>query len=148
MHGARAEEIANESANDCFSVLFCGFVIAGKCFAQRLVKPIKTTVCEISVNPTRSAGKTVVFVSRFESDGMERSVLTDSTCMDVGLSVSTPEHFKGEDELKKALSVGRPGTLDKTITGTFTGRFLWRPRKNPKRVLTLTEVRDLSSAMK
>src|SRR5258708_27817125 len=104
------------------SVLLCGLIIAGKCVAQRLVKPIKTTVCEISANPTRFAGKTVVFASRFESDGMERSVLTDSDCKDFGLSVSTPEHFKGEDVLKKALSVGRPGTLDKTITGTFTGR--------------------------
>ncbi len=130
------------------SVLFCGLALAGKCFARRLVTPVKTTVCEISADPNRFAGKIVVFASRFESDGMERSVLTDSACTDVGLSVSTPEHFRGEDQLKKALSLGRPGTLDKTITGTFTGRFLWRPTKTPKRVLTLTEVRDLSSAKK
>ena len=131
-----------------FCMMMIGIAIAGECAPQRGDRSTKTTVCEISANPLRFTGKTVMFSGQYESDGIERSVLTDNKCKDVGIAVSAPAHFKGEADLMKALRLGHPGTLDKTISGTFSGKFEWHPRKNPKRVLTLTEVRNVSAAMK
>ena len=132
-------------------IVICGLLFIGASLrapAQSSIEPIKTTVCEISGNPTRFARKMVVFSSQFESDGIERSVLTDRNCIDVGIAVSTPKHYIGEAALSKALSVGRPGTPDKVIKGTFVGRFKWQPQGNPKRILILSEVRSLSSTPK
>jgi len=79
---------------------------------------------------------------------MERAVLVDPHCEEVGITPKTPKHYTGEDDLAKALSVGRPGTLDKTIKGTFVGRLRWSPQENQKLILVLSQVSDLSFTMK
>ena len=110
--------------------------------------PIKTTVCEISDHPLRFAGKRVTISAQLNSDGIERVTLTDKSCEDAGLAVLTPEHFAGEEAFIKALQTGHPGTLDKTIRGTFTGVFRWQPEKMPKRALLLKEAQRIEVVMK
>jgi hypothetical protein len=110
--------------------------------------PIKTTVCEVSAHPTRFAGKRVTISAQLNSDGIERVTLTDKSCEDAGIAVLTPEHFAGEAAFIKALQTGHPGTLDKTISGTFTGVFRWQPEKMPKRALLLKEAQRIEVVMK
>jgi hypothetical protein len=76
------------------------------------------------------------------------SVLIDDHCAGTGIAVSTPESFKGETELTKAFGVGRPGTFDKSISGTFVGVLKWQPKCMPNRIKVLKEVRDLTTVMK
>jgi hypothetical protein len=45
-----------------------------------LPSPINTTVCEVAGDSQRFDGKKIRFFARFQSDGIERSVLTDSKC--------------------------------------------------------------------
>lgn len=114
-------------------------------FPRRRVWP--TSVCAIAADPVRFADRLVLVSGRYESDGIERSVLTDDKCRDKGIAVSTPASFDGEAAFTKALSSGYPGTLDKIVTGTFVGTFRWQPAEVPKRVLELREVRNLSVVM-
>jgi hypothetical protein len=109
---------------------------------------LEPTVCSIAATPGRFDGKIVSVFGQIESDGIERTVLTDSGCVNLGIAISAPAHFKGEAEFTKALDTGHPGTLDKKITGTFVGKFVWKPREVPKRILELKEVRNLSIVMK
>jgi hypothetical protein len=90
----------------------------------------------------------VVVTAQYKSDGIERVILVDPDCEEVGITPRTPKHYTGEADLAKALSVGRPGTLDKIIKGTFVGKFRWSPQENQKFILVLGQVRDLSSMMK
>jgi hypothetical protein len=87
------------------------------------MEPMKTTVCAISAHPARFAGKKVVLSAELNSDGIERVTLTDKNCEDVGIAIETSDHFIDEATFDAALSSGHPGTLDKTISGTFVGIF-------------------------
>src|SRR5258708_38901794 len=102
----------------------CGLLFTTSvAFAQgsRETEPIPT-VCSISANPGFFDGKTVSISAQFESDGVERTVLTDSNCPKVGIAIEGKARVKGEEMLLRALQMGHPGTLDKRITGTFTGK--------------------------
>lgn len=111
-------------------------------------RTITATVCAISADPKTFAGKVVSVSGEYNSDGMHGSVLTDPKCDAVGIAIKAPAHFKGDDDFRKAVQQGSPGTLDKKVTGTFIGRFIWHPQDMPKRILELEEVRDLSVTMK
>jgi hypothetical protein len=102
-------------------------------------------LCTIVDNPSKFAGLLVTLVSQYESDGIERAVLVDSSCAGRGIAITAPARFAGKDQLEDALHVGLPGTMDKVISGTFTGRFAWYPGKNPSRVLAIREVYGVSS---
>jgi hypothetical protein len=88
----------------------------------------------------------IVVAGRYESDGRERKLVIDEACSDVGIALSMPERFPGDQDLARALASGRPGTRDKNIRATFIGRFEWRPDDLPKRVLILKEIRDVSAS--
>lgn len=109
---------------------------------------ITATVCAICADPKAFAGKLVTVSGEYNSDGIERAVVTDPRCHDVGIAIRTPRHFRGEAAFLKTLQQGSPGTLDKKVTGTFIGRFIWHPQDIPKRTLELDEVRDLSVTLK
>ena len=111
-------------------------------------RTITSTVCAICANPKAFSGKVISVTGEYNSDGMHGSVLTDPKCDAVGIAIWAPAHFKGDDEFRKAVQQGSPGTLDKKVTGTFVGRFIWHPQDMPKRILELTEVRNLSVTMK
>ena len=97
----------------------------------------------ISRTPGRFNGKTVRVSAHVESDGIEKTVLTDSACQYGGMALDRSAKFKGQDMLANALSWKSPGTVDKTITGVFIGKFEWRPNQVPSRILHLKEVIDL-----
>lgn len=89
--------------------------------------PIDATVCEIIDRPEKYDGKLVRFKADFESDGIEHSVLVDPACKDHGVvPYDGPQLAPAEKaELERAIYTGRPGTLDKHISATFTGTFRW-----------------------
>ena len=127
----------------CSILLLAVAIIAPSVGSQKT----KLSVCSISAHPARFAGKIVVLSSQLNSDGIERENLTDKDCDDVGIAILAPNHFKGEAEFVKALQTGHPGTLDKTISGTFVGKFIWRPHDIPKWSLILREVRNITTVM-
>ncbi len=134
----------------CFPLVgICGLSLTSSFInAQDTKAAPEPTVCSIAATPGRFDGKIVSVFGQIESDGIERTVLTDSGCLNLGIVISAPAHFKGEAEFIKALETGHPGTLDKKITGTLVGKFVWRPREVPKRIIELKEVRKLSIVMK
>ena len=143
-------ELSMNSANGIRRVLIGIGIVA--CSLQSLAetgsRTIAATVCAICADPKTFAGRVVSVSGEYNSDGIERAVVTDPRCYDVGIAIWTPRHFNGEAEFLKALQQGHPGTLDKKVTGTFVGRFIWHPHDVPKRILELTEVRGLSVTMK
>jgi hypothetical protein len=109
-------------------------------------RAIKATVCAICADPKTFTGRVVSISGEYESDGIEREVVTDPECHDMGIAIMTPRHFKGEAEFFESVQQGSP--LDKKVTGTFIGRFIWHPQVVPKRILELTEVRNFSVTMR
>lgn len=123
---------------------FCLF-LSGVAHCQRV---FNTTVCEIADNPKSFKMKVVKVSGSLESDGIEQTVLVDQSCPQYGLALSISNHFQGEDQLKTAFGFGNPGTLDKTIHGTLTGRFVWRRKTNPRMSIIVFAAQDVSLKMK
>jgi hypothetical protein len=123
-------------------VFLLPFVYSGA--SAEASKPVETTVCAVSSHPEVFAGKLLRVSGELNSDGMHAVVLTDTHCKEYGITLTAIQAFVGEAKYRKALGTGNPGTLDKRITGIFVGRFVWQPKKLPKRVLVLREVHGLS----
>jgi hypothetical protein len=100
--------------------------------------PISTSVCEVLAHPAKYDGKYVRFTASFESDGIERSILTSEKCRQ-GIIPFPPSDTRAHPDVD-ALDFGRAGTSDKKVSPTFTGRFRW---KAPKLILELDSVSDL-----
>jgi hypothetical protein len=109
-------------------------------------KTVNTTICEIVEDPLRFVGKRVRFSARFESDGIERSVLIDSNCSR-GIEPFVPDEVEQDSDIKafdRALGQGMRATIDKHIVATFTGRFVVRDSDLGLRfVLNIEQVDDL-----
>ncbi len=110
-------------------------------------KAISTTVCEIVEDPLRFVGKRVRFSARFDSDGNERSVLTDPSC-GRGIEPFVPDEVEQHPDIEaldRALGQGMPGTIDKRTVATFTGRFVLRDSYSSRLrfVLNIERVDDL-----
>jgi len=107
---------------------------------------IDTTVCEIVEDPLRFVGKRIRFSARFDSDGIERSVLTDPSC-GRGIEPFVPDEVEQHPDIEaldRALDQGMRGTIDKRIVATFTGRFVVRDSDLGLRfVLHIEQVDDL-----
>ena len=91
-------------------------------------KAINVTVCEIVEDPLRFVGKRVRFSAKFQSDGIEHSVLTDPDC-GRGIEPLVPDEVERHPDIEafdRALDQGMRGTIDKRIVATFTGRFVLR----------------------
>lgn len=123
-----------------------GFLLASSFPTEQ--SSIRASVCSICSNPEHYSSKLVTVSGYLESDGTHLTVIVDRRCVAYGLAISAPESYKGEEQVAGALSKGYPGTLDKTISGTFIGQFLWKPNEIPRRVLVLKEVRDITTVMK
>jgi hypothetical protein len=105
-------------------------------------KPIRTTVCAIVYSPRRFDGKLVQFGAFYESDGIEHSILLDEASCKWGIAPRFPERLAGEDELEKALFTDYPGTRNKVIHATWTGRFHYHPKRIPRWQLQIREMKD------
>jgi hypothetical protein len=91
-------------------------------------KATSVTVCEIVEDPLRFVGKRVRFSAKFQSDGIEHTVLTDAGC-GRGIEPSVPDEVEQHSDIQaldRALDKGMRGTMDKRIVATFTGRFVLR----------------------
>ncbi len=73
-----------------------------------------------------------------------REGLSDSTCRESGVALEIVRDAKGMDQLRAALHGGYPGTLDKTVIGTFNGIFHWLPENHPPRVLSVRSMQGFS----
>ncbi len=120
------------------------------------VRPIEVTVCKLMAIPQDFDGKLVRFKANFESDGIERSLLLDETCQG-GILPYVPSGTPGEGAFNDAIYTGHPGTLDKTITATFTGVFHYvsnpemcnyMSKEMCRRSITVTRIKDLVLVMK
>ena len=109
-------------------------------------RTINTTICEIVDDPLRFVGKRVRFSARFDSDGIERSVLIDSNC-GRGIEPFVLDEVEEHSDIKafdRALGQGMRATIDKHIVATFTGRFVVRDSDLGLRfVLNIEQVDDL-----
>ncbi|SRR6266566_2212852 len=88
-------------------------------------KAINVTVCEIVEDALRFVGKRVRLSAKFQSDGIEHSVLTDPDC-GRGIEPFVPDEVEQHPDIQafdRALDKGMRGTMDKRIAATFTGRF-------------------------
>jgi len=106
----------------------------------------KTTICSIVSAPERFDNRLVSINAFFESDGIEHTVLIDRACPDQGIAPFVPTERDNNADIRKldeALAVGRPGTLDKEISGTFIGTFSWRPGQIPARALSIMSISNL-----
>ncbi len=74
-------------------IAICGAFIFGtytEGATEHNARARKTTVCAISADPARFAGKVVVVSARYESDGIERRDLTHRSLQRRWLAILTP----------------------------------------------------------
>jgi hypothetical protein len=100
--------------------------------------------CDLAKNPKRFNNQEITVTAQYESDGVEREGLSDSTCKESGVALEIARDAKGTDQLRAALHGGYPGTLDKTVIGTFNGIFHWLPENHPPRVLSVRSMQGFS----
>jgi hypothetical protein len=104
----------------------------------------KVSFCDVARNPDRYNNREITVTAQYVSDGVEREGLSDPACPESGFALEMLRDTKGKDQLRAALHGGYPGTLDKTVSGTFTGIFHWVPEGHPPRVLTLRSMEGFS----
>ena len=115
-------------------------IFEGRCVEAT---PEDVSVCAIVQDPAQYNGHAVSVYGDFESDGIERVILSDRLC-NKALTLQFVPTPSGYDELMKALRGGLPGTLDKVVKARFTGVFRWRSDKIPGFVLSVDEISQVS----
>jgi hypothetical protein len=110
-------------------------------------KAINVTVCEIVEDALRFVGKRVRLSAKFQSDGIEHSVLTDPDC-GRGIEPFVPDDVEQHSDIKAlyhALDLEMRGTMDKHIVATFTGQFVVRDSYSARLrfVLNIERIDDL-----
>jgi hypothetical protein len=106
------------------------------------------SLCDVARNTERYDNQEITVTAQYESDGVEREILSDAACKESGFALEILRDTKGKNELRVALHGGYPGTLDKTVVGTFTGVFHWVPDGHPPRVLRVRSMKDFSAHQK
>jgi hypothetical protein len=113
--------------------------------AEQSSKAINATVCEVVEDALRFVGKRVRFSAKFQSDGIEHTVLKDPNCSR-GIEPLVPDEVEQHPDIQaldRALGQGMRGTMDKHIVATFTGRFVVRDSHSGLRfVLNIERVDD------
>ncbi len=110
-------------------------------------KAISVTVCEFVEDALPFVGKRVRFSAKFQSDGIEHSVLTDPDC-GRGIEPFVPDEVEQHPDIEAfdhALDQGMRGTIDKRVVATFTGRFVLRDSYSSRFrfVLNIEQIDDL-----
>lgn len=109
---------------------------------------IDTNVCDVVRLPELFADKCIRVAARFETDGLENSVIVEESCGERGLVPWTTSQAEKKPSVVKFDDAiwhhGRPGAFDKRITARFTGRFVWSPNtEHETRVLEISSVSNL-----
>jgi len=102
------------------------------------------SLCDVVKNPERYDNEEITVAAQYDSDGVEREGLSDPTCKESGIALLMLHETKGRDQLRAALHGGYPGTLDKTVTGTFIGVFHWDPKGHPPGVMNVRSMQDFT----
>lgn len=114
--------------------------------AEQSSKAINATVCEVVEDALPFVGKRVRFFAKFQSDGIEHSVLMDPNCVR-SIEPLVPDEVEQHPDIQaldRALGQGIRGAMDKRIVATFTGRFVVRDSQSGLRfVLNIERVDDL-----
>jgi hypothetical protein len=106
------------------------------------------TVCQLAEDPQRYDNQPISIRAQYDSDGIEREGLSDPLCPETGLALEIGHSTKGRDKLQAAMRGGYPGTLDKTVIGTFTGVFHWHPNDHPPRVMAVLKMEHFTVSRK
>jgi hypothetical protein len=102
------------------------------------------TLCAVAATPEKFNNQLVTISAHYESDGMEREGLSDPSCREAGTELRILPNTRGAKKLRLALRGGYPGTLDKTVEGTFTGVFHWNPEKHPPRSIDVQFIENVT----
>jgi len=125
------------------AVLAAGFITAcGGIVGQS--SSITVTLCAVAANPESFDNRLVTISAHYESDGMEREGLSDPACGEAGTELRMFSNTRGTKKLRLALRGGYPGTLDKTVEGTFTGVFHWNPEGHPPRSIDVQSIENVT----
>ncbi len=120
--------------------------------AEPNVPALELTLCELVIGAAKYDGRVVSVHAVVESDGIERTGLTDDHCPKVGVALAILDKSTTRSdvhELVVAIFGGdRVGTADKLIVATLSGIFHHHPNKFPSRVLDLQAVQNLSISPK
>lgn len=105
------------------------------------VQPTReTTVCAMATTPKVFDGRVIQVRARVMTDGLERTVLIDGNCPDVGVALGWGPTVSGASSLTDVLyGHGRSPHAD--IEATFVGRFFL---EDGRRRLEATQVMDLT----
>lgn len=128
------------------SFLVLNSVVVGIINAAPSGRVLSTSVCELVSVPRKFHDRIIRVSAEVNSDGIERTVIFSDKCPDKGVSLIVPPKVAGTGgaiALRNAIYSGRPGTTGKHISATFTGRFLWRPKEVPSRMLVLQDVKNI-----
>ncbi len=99
--------------------------------------PLKTSLCEVSKNPSIYDGKEIQFHAEFMTDHIERSLLISNDCHGEAILPYMKEKAIGGAAFDDASSVMSPVNLDESITATFTGVFHFA--RNPEMCMQLNK---------
>lgn len=111
------------------------------------VHTLTTTLCEVVANSSKFDHASVQFSATIESDGIEHTALTSSSCPGKGMALSISDKVAKQRGVKKILDgiyrLGSIGTSGKNITATVAGVFLATPGQMPSRTLVLKSATDV-----
>lgn len=112
-------------------VVMFGALTITACSEQRSARIIDATICSLAAHPKRYENEVVRVRASVRSDGLEHTMLVDGKCPAVRVNVvPISEEPDGDlDELDAAIFAEPRGTVTKSVTGTFVGRFRWHGRK-------------------
>ena len=127
--------------------------------SQRVVlaqEPQNVDICELTGHPGKFKEKQIRVHARLETVVIEGGMwLVGDSCSKemVGLDVPEsmrrhPEQYPDYAALSDAiLRQGGFGTVGKTITATFSGKFTYNRRKKPMRTLLLEKIENLETTV-
>lgn len=104
---------------------------------------IKVTLCEVGSSPGKYDNHLISVKAQYDSDGMEWEGLSDANCSNRGMALQILGKAVGKNALERALHGGYPGTVDKVVTGTFSGIFHWNPENHRPRMLEVQRIEDI-----
>lgn len=105
---------------------------------------VTVNLCVVAATPEKFNNRLVTISGHYESDGMEREGLSDPSCGEAGTELRMLPSTRGTKRLRKALRSGSPGTLDKTVEGTFTGVFHWNPENHPPLSMDVQSIENVT----